>query len=286
MSLKGDGTLQIIPVVDLMNGLVVRGVAGRRSEYRPIKSPLVRDAQPGTASRAFAGLGFDRLYVADLDAIAGADPAWRVYEELAEAGLQLWIDAGTGTPERARAMREFTEHSKSVSGVVIGLESLPDAQSLARVATAVGHGLAVFSLDLKAGQPLVAEGWRALRAEEIVALAVDCGIERTIVLDLADVGSGQGVGTIELCRLLAVQFPALELVAGGGVRGLADLDLGKAAALQAALVATALRTLHDGQLTAADVGALIGLPGSAEKAMRSSNSNSEVGIRNGEKRRR
>jgi phosphoribosylformimino-5-aminoimidazole carboxamide ribotide isomerase len=242
---EGDGTLRIIPVVDLMNGLVVRGVAGRRSEYRPLDSPLVGDAQPSTAGRAFAALGLDRLYVADLDAIAGADPAWRVYEELAETGLQLWIDAGTGSPERARAMREFAARSTAVSGIVIGLESLPDAQSLTRVATAVGQGLAVFSLDLKAGQPLAAEGWGAMPAAEIVALAVDCGIERVIVLDLADVGSGRGVGTVELCRRLSAQFPALELVAGGGVRGLADLDLLAAAGCTGALVATAL---HDGSL--------------------------------------
>jgi len=237
--------VQIIPVLDLMGGLVVRGVAGRRSEYRPIESPLARDAQPVTVGRAFAALGLDELYVADLDAIAGADPAWRVYEELAEAGLQLWIDAGTGSPERAGPMCQFAARTPAISGIVVGLESLCDAQALADVVGVVGRALSIFSLDLKAGQPLAAEGWGPMSAEEIVARAVDCGIERTIVLDLAQVGSGQGVGTTELCRRLAGRFPALELIAGGGVRGPADLDLLAAAGCASALVATAL---HDGTL--------------------------------------
>jgi phosphoribosylformimino-5-aminoimidazole carboxamide ribotide isomerase len=238
--------LQIIPVLDLMGGLVVRGRAGRRHEYRPIESPLVRDARPGTVSRAFAALGLDRLYVADLDAIAGAEPAWPVYEELAAAGWQLWIDAGAGTAERAERMRRFAERAPAVTGIVIGLESLPDAKALARVTEMLGRANSIFSLDLIAGRPLAAAGWGPIQAEEIVALAVECGIPRTIVLDLARVGSGQGVGTADLCRRLAERSPALELIAGGGVRGPADLELLAAAGCSAALVATAL---HDGSLT-------------------------------------
>jgi phosphoribosylformimino-5-aminoimidazole carboxamide ribotide isomerase len=242
---KEKDTVQVVPVVDLMEGLVVRGVGGRRGEYRPIESPLVRDAQPGTVARAFAALGLDRLYVADLDAIAGAAPAWTVYEELAAVGLQLWIDAGTGGQTRAAAMREFAIRTPAIGGIVIGLESLADAQTLTQVAGVVGPELSIFSLDLKAGQPLAAAAWGAIQAEEIVALAVSFGIQRTIVLDLAQVGNGRGVGTLELCRRLAVRFPALDLIAGGGVRGPADLDQLAAAGCSAALVATAL---HDGRV--------------------------------------
>ena len=144
-------------------------------------------------------------------------------------------------------MCQFAALTPGVDGIVVGLESLAGPQSLAEVVGIVGQSLAIFSLDLKAGQPLAAEGWGTMAADEIAALAVDCGIERMIVLDLAQVGSGQGVGTMELCRRLAARFGALELIAGGGVRGPADLDLLAAAGCTAALVATAL---HEGRIGA------------------------------------
>ncbi len=246
---QGSKALQIIPVLDLMDGLVVRAVAGQRSAYRPIASRLAKDPQPATVGRAFIGLGLAQAYVADLDAIAGAEPAWHVYEMLTDIGLQLWIDAGVGTHERAGQMRQFAAGVPGVTGVVIGLESLGDPLALAQVAEIVGPARAIFSLDLKAGRPLAAESWGSISAEAIVALAAGCGIGRVIVLDLAQVGTAGGVGTIGLCRALAARFPAIQLIAGGGVRGPADLDELAAAGCSGALVASAL---HDGQLTAAD----------------------------------
>ena len=60
---------RIIPVIDLKGGQVVRGVAGRRGEYRAVQSRMVQDARPKTVARAFATqFGFRQGYVADLDA--------------------------------------------------------------------------------------------------------------------------------------------------------------------------------------------------------------------------
>ncbi len=66
-----------------------------------------------------------------------------------------------------------------------------------------------------------------------------------IVLDLAQVGMGNGPGTEALCRDLAITFPDVEIVAGGGVRGMEDLQSLKACGVRAVLVASAL---HDGRL--------------------------------------
>ena len=55
-----------------------------------------------------------------------------------------------------------------------------------------------------------------------------------------------GVGTLALCRHLRAAHPGCELIAGGGVRGPADLELMAGAGCDAALVASAL---HDGRLT-------------------------------------
>jgi phosphoribosylformimino-5-aminoimidazole carboxamide ribotide isomerase len=92
---------------------------------------------------------------------------------------------------------------------------------------------------------LAGAAWNGIGAEEIVAAAVNCGIGRTIVLDLAQVGTARGVGTVALCRALSKRWPALELIAGGGVRGPQDVAELAAAGCAGALVASAL---HDGTL--------------------------------------
>jgi phosphoribosylformimino-5-aminoimidazole carboxamide ribotide isomerase len=89
-----------------------------------------------------------------------------------------------------------------------------------------------------------------MTADEIANEAVKAGVRRLIVLDLAQVGVGEGVGTESLCRRLHERHPQLEIVAGGGVRDMADLRSLAAAGCSGALVASAL---HDGRLARSDV---------------------------------
>ena len=97
--------MRVIPVIDLKGGLVVHGVAGDRSRYRPVVSVLAADPRPRSIAMAFANaLGADEVYVADLDAIAGQEPDWPSYEQIAAAGLRLWVDAGIGEAGRARQL--------------------------------------------------------------------------------------------------------------------------------------------------------------------------------------
>ncbi len=71
--------MRVIPVLDIMGGVVVRGVAGRRSEYRPIESSLCSSCDPPVVARAIVErFGLAEFYIADLDAISGAEPAWNV----------------------------------------------------------------------------------------------------------------------------------------------------------------------------------------------------------------
>jgi phosphoribosylformimino-5-aminoimidazole carboxamide ribotide isomerase len=238
--------VRVIPVVDLLASQVVRGVGGRRSEYRAIISRLAADAQPATVGRAFLSLGFREAYLADLDAIGGREPAWRSYEELIGCGLSLVIDAGLNCIEQARAMSRWATSSGAAVSIVAGLESSPDPDTLARMCVAVGSASLVFSLDLRAGVPITASpAWQGLTPEQVALAAIRAGVRRMIVLDLTAVGMGQGAGTEPLCRTIRGLAPELELIAGGGVRGPADLRSLAAAGCDAALVASAL---HDGRL--------------------------------------
>ncbi len=238
--------MRIIPVLDLMGGVVVRGVGGRRREYRPVVSQLTTSCAPLDVARAFADhFGLTELYLADLDAIGGARPAWAACDALHAGGFRLWVDAGVRGPEDARALARA-----GVATVVVGLETVAGPDALGEAVCELG-ARTVFSLDLRDGTPLGAgTGWGATDALSIAARAVGLGVRRLLVLDLARVGGGAGTGTDALCARLAAAYPQVEVSAGGGVRGGADLRRLRESGVRAALVASAL---HDGTLTAADL---------------------------------
>ena len=100
--------MQLIPVIDLMAGQVVRGVRGERSAYRPIRSPLCESSAPlDLAPRLLARAASDTLYVADLDALMGGELQFDILAALLERlpAMQLWVDGGFRDAESIEAFR-------------------------------------------------------------------------------------------------------------------------------------------------------------------------------------
>ena len=92
------GAFELIPVIDLMGGLVVHARAGDRDRYRPLEHSRV-SASPDPAA-VIEGLlalhPFRTLYIADLDAIRkqGDHKAQIFALRQAFPQLRLWVDAG------------------------------------------------------------------------------------------------------------------------------------------------------------------------------------------------
>lgn len=235
--------MSIIPVIDLKGGFVVRGVAGQRSEYRPVESVLATDAKPETVATAFVSqFGCRDVYVADLDAIAGAPPNLSAYDAIEAAGLRLLIDCGISTPRQCR--RWFPETSRTI---VVGLETVRAEHDLTDVVSMLGPERVVFSLDLKAGRPLTSvERWLRSPPHEIADDAIAAGFKRLIVLDLARVGVGEGPSVAPLCEHMRRRHSSIELIAGGGVRQISDVQRLIDAGCDRVLVASAL---HNANIT-------------------------------------
>jgi len=241
--------MRVLPVIDLKGGLVVRAVAGRRQEYRPVVSRLTPSSRPIDVAQAFREhLGLDHLYVADLDAIAGNALSLGLYADLQSLGFLLWIDAGLRDEESSRPLVEAGVHR-----IVAGLETLAGPAALASLCRRFG-GRVVFSLDLKDGRPLgdTAE-WKDLDPQSLAEEALAQGVQSLILLDLARVGLGAGTGTEVLARRLVEKHPEVEVAIGGGVRDGQDLSRIKRLGVSSVLVASAL---HDGRITRNDLEAL------------------------------
>jgi phosphoribosylformimino-5-aminoimidazole carboxamide ribotide isomerase len=233
----------ILPVLDLKKGVVVRGIAGRRQEYQPITSRLTASCQPLDVARAFRDhYGLTDLYLADLDAIAGASPSLAIYAALRAQGFRLRIDAGVCEMEDARPLA-----SVGVEGIVAGLETIAGPRVLRELCGEFGSDRILFSLDLQEGRPLGnLSAWNTTTPWSIAEQAVQGGVRNIIVLDLARVGISRGTGTEDLCARVAANFPEVTVIGGGGVRNRADLDRLERLGVKAVLVASAL---HEGKLT-------------------------------------
>lgn len=229
--------MRIVPVLDLKGGIVVHARRGRRDDYAPLRSPLVEGCGPAAVARALCALCRTRtLYVADLDAIAGApinEIALTALSEVAEP----WVDAGATTPESAAAL-----HQAGVARNVVGTESLEPNASVNPAAIPP----LVLSVDLRDGRLISPDPQLSGREPAAAApLARALNVHELLVIDLARVGSGSGPPLAAVAELAAA-LPSVAIYAGGGVRDDADLRALESAGATGALVATAL---HEGRLT-------------------------------------
>lgn len=234
--------MQIFPVLDLMSGKVVRGVAGRRESYQPIESLLTSACDPLPVAEAFQTcLGLSRFYVADLDGILFGQPQLAIIQQLAEAFPGLWLDCGVRTP------KDIPQGLESQDVVfVVGLETMAGPRILKELCGNLGSNRVVFSLDLKAGAPLGnLDTWISTSPGDIAREAIAAGARNLIVLDLAQVGVAEGVSTVPLCREMKREFPEIQVVTGGGIRHVEELLELKASRIDGVLVASAF---HDGKI--------------------------------------
>lgn len=235
--------MRIIPVLDVMNGVVVRAVGGMRENYRPIVSKLTKSTAPLDVLKALIDVtGSDVAYVADLDAIRHqGQPSPALLNLIDSTSCRLWIDFG---------IRTIDCLSKIPSAVVpvIGTETI-ESFEVARVARQrFSH--VVGSIDCSSGVAIGKN--RHLTAAQLANEFLACGIEQMIALDLAAVGTGQADSLDDVERIMSVAEiidslePDGKVFVGGGIRNRDDLRRYQNAGAAGVLVASAL---HDGLLS-------------------------------------
>jgi phosphoribosylformimino-5-aminoimidazole carboxamide ribotide isomerase len=235
--------VQIIPVLDLMAGRVVRAAGGDRAHYLPWISGLCTNAGPVEAVEGLLRLfPFPVIYIADLDGIEGRGRQTDVVAELVRRfpAVEFWTDNGIADPAGMADWR-----ARGLGRLVLGSENLsaPPAGPL--------EGC-ILSLDFKKGCFLGPE-----------ALLADAALwpRDVIVMTLDQVG-GQGGPDFPRLKALVERKTRSRLYAAGGVRNAGDLESLRDLGVSGALIATAL---HSGTLGGAAIASLMaggrGAPG-------------------------
>jgi phosphoribosylformimino-5-aminoimidazole carboxamide ribotide isomerase len=222
---------EVIPVIDLKHGKAVRAVAGNRADYQPLATPLCTDGEALSCVRGYLTVHpFERLYIADLDAIEGGA---RQDEALAAIRssfphLDLWVDAGFASEQATADWLRL-----GLGRPVLGSESL---QGTALPVTA----RCVLSLDFR--------GERFLGSPALLADPTRWPHE-VIVMCLHDVGTGGGPDMTRLASIIALAGDR-RVYAAGGLRDAADIQALARLGAAGALVAS---SLHSGAITSADL---------------------------------
>jgi len=227
--------MDIIPVLDLRGGIVVRARVGQRDQYRPIETPLSPTSDPIDVMRGLCSIHpFKTFYAADLDAITGAGDNAAAIRRLKGAfpAATFWVDNGVADLPSARHWLDAR-----VGHLVVGSESQND---VALVRHLSGDDRVVLSLDFRD---------RAFQGPPALLGETAAWPSRLIVMSLARVGSGAGPDLDRLCMIRDIA-EGRKIYAAGGVRDRADLVALKRAGIAGALVAT---SLHDGRLRGSDL---------------------------------
>lgn len=217
--------MQIIPVIDLKNGVVVYAQRGDRANYQPIHfhSILTGGSDIATVMAGFLSVyPFKTFYIADLNAITGTSCHESIIEGLLETypHIEFWIDNGSQLSQ-IRSDRPNQQY-------VIGTESQqsPAYQS---------DQPFILSLDYKNQRPAGRPSW--FEQSQFWP-------DKVILMTLSRVGSNDGPD-LEKLSAYRRKHPGKQFIAAGGIRHAGDLENLKKHGIHAALVATAL---HAGTL--------------------------------------
>jgi phosphoribosylformimino-5-aminoimidazole carboxamide ribotide isomerase len=252
--------MQVIPVLDLLDGHVVRAVRGERSAYLPIRSSLAATSGPLAIARALlAASGARTLYIADLGAILQQRAHIETLAALRAAlpGIDIWLDAGYADFASMQALfaridasnqhpqhPQHSQHALATLVPVFGTESLQDIHALRAAETAVSPIVSptspILSLDHRAGQLL-----SAAAAHECPEPARSWWPRRVIAMTLDQVGSYDGPDLATFERIRASAPADTQVIGAGGIRDRGDLTAAARTGASAWLVASAL---HDGRI--------------------------------------
>ncbi len=231
--------MQVIPVIDLLNGEVVHAKKGQRQHYQSLQSELCPSSDPLAIVAALLAVHpFKQLYIADLNAIQKlphkTTTNFAVIARIINAypQLEIWLDAGI---TQAADMQLWQPLNLNL---ILASESVSTMEGYLQLSQQLGNF--ILSLDF------FSDGFHGPQA---LLNQTEHWPQRVIIMSLADVGANQGVNRIRLEQLVQ-QNNTSRLYAAGGVRNAADIRLLKELGLHGALIATAL---HTQQITGADL---------------------------------
>ncbi len=224
--------MQIIPAIDLIEGKCVRLTEGDYAQKK------IYNEDPLEVAKQFEGVGLMRLHLVDLDgAKAGAVVNWKVLEKIANK-TSLKIDFGGGIKTEATLKSVLDTGATYATIGSLAVKSRETFEEwIAR------FGAAVFMLGADVYEEKIAVGgWiekTNIDVYDFIGSYMNKGVTQLFCTDIQKDGKLEGPSLI-LYEKIIKQFPALQLIASGGVSQLKDLEELRTIGCAAAIVGKAI----------------------------------------------
>ena len=202
--------LELLPAIDVKDGLAVRLVQGELSATSMYGNPLDVAAE-------FVSAGAEWIHLVDLDAAFGIGSNAKLLEAVIKS-VPLKVELSGGIRDDESLRRALATGCTRVN---LGTAALENPEWTAKVISEFGDRIAV-GLDVR-GHILAARGWTKEGGDlfETIARLDRDGCSRYIVTDVAKDGTLQGPNLALLREVCAVTNKPV--VASGGVSSLEDL---------------------------------------------------------------
>lgn len=207
--------IQVIPAIDIIDGKCVRLTQGDYNQKKEYSS------NPLEVAKAFEGAGIKRLHLVDLD---GAKAKQIVNHKVLEAIASktgLLVDFGGGLQSDEDLKIAFESGAKQITGGSIAVKNEALFSSWIEK---FGKDKIILGSDCK-DKMIAVHGWQEtseVSVFDLIEKYTSKGLEYTITTDVAKDGLLQGP-SFELYKEIQERFPALQLIASGGVTNMDDI---------------------------------------------------------------
>lgn len=234
--------IEIIPAIDIIDGKCVRLSQG---DY---ESKKVYNESPVEVAKEFEANGISRLHVVDLDGAASHHIVnYKVLEQIATR-TSLIIDFGGGVKSDEDLKIAFESGAQMVTGGSIAVKS---PELFCHWIEVYGSDRIILGADVK-DHKIAVNGWKDESACELFPFLeeyIKKGIQKVICTDISCDGMLQGPST-ELYKEMLAEFPALYLIASGGVSKIDDIIALNEAGVPGVIFGKAL---YEGRITMKDL---------------------------------
>lgn len=220
-----------IPAIDLREGCVVQLVGG------DFEKEKVRLGDPRDVARRWAGYGFGRLHVVDLDAAMGRGSNRAVVRDLlADASPSVQVGGGVRTTDEIESLL-----SDGADRVIVGTRAIEEPDWLREIADA-NPGAIVLAADVRERR-VVTHGWTRELPRNILDLIEELsGVPLGGLLVTAVHREGQMGGTDLPLMEDVAEASEWPVLASGGISSMNDLRALEDRGLAGAVVGMALYT--------------------------------------------
>jgi phosphoribosylformimino-5-aminoimidazole carboxamide ribotide isomerase len=232
---------KIIPVIDILNSKAVHAVKGEREKYKPLNSVLVKGTDPVEILQQFKdNFSIPEVYIADLDAILKGKPNFPLLSKIFEfPEIKVMLDPGI---IKVKNILQYSSYN--LGSLILGLETIQSLSVISECLKILGRDKTIVSVDMyKEDIQTNIQKLQQKDPIDVINKIEGLGVEKIILLDLYKIGQKIG-GIPSLYIKIRERFNG-EIIVGGGIKNIKDIELYKQKNFSGVLIGTAL---HDGTI--------------------------------------